>query len=119
VCGGKAQEMHNSYLGVLGETGLIGGLIMLGCWPMSREDPQVLLWRARSRAGRPHGRASAVRLYAAILMYGMLNYGLRQRHFWFVIALTVAVPHVYGQWRAARASMRAGSTLYGVVPCVE
>src|SRR3989449_2605958 len=46
--------------------------------------------------------------------------GLRQRHFWFVVALTVALPHVYMRWRAgARVPARRPRPLYGVVPCVE
>ena len=122
VPGGKAQEMHNSYLGVLGETGLIGGLIMLGLladvmvrtlrffyWAVRARDPDALM-----------GARALFVSYLAILMYGMLNYGLRQRHFWFVVALAVAVPHVYGQWLArARVGARRPRPLYGVVPCVE
>src|SRR5882724_13244420 len=122
VPGGKAQEMHNSYLGVLGETGLIGGLIMLGLLAdVTARTLRFLLWAARAREPDALMAARALFVsYAAILMYGMLNYGLRQRHFWFVIALTVAVPHVYGQWRArARVDARRPRPLYGVVPCVE
>src|SRR3989475_9185544 len=121
VSGGKAQEMHNSYLGVLGETGLIGGLIMLGLLAdVMVRTLRFFYWAARARD--PDGLMGARALfvsYAAILMYGMLNYGLRQRHFWFVIALTVAVPHVYGQRLArARVGARRPRPLYGVVPCV-
>src|SRR6266699_3802682 len=122
VPGGKAQEMHNSYLGVLGETGLIGGLIMLGLLAdVTARTLRFLLWAVRARDADALMAARALCVsYAAILMYGMLNYGLRQRHFWFVIALTVAVPHVYGQWRArARVDARRPRPLYGVVPCVE
>src|SRR2546426_5431705 len=122
VPGGKAQEMHNSYLGVLGETGLIGGLIMLGLLAdVTARTLRFLLWawRARDPDALMAARALCVS-YAAILMYGMLNYGLRQRHFWFVIALTVALPHVYMRWRAgARVHARRPRPLYGVVPCVE
>src|SRR6266478_4926229 len=122
VPGGKAQEMHNSYLGVLGETGLIGGLIMLGLLAdVMVRTLRFLLWAVRARDPDALMAARALCVsYAAILMYGMLNYGLRQRHFWFVVALTVAVPHVYGQWRArARVDARRPRPLYGVVPCVE
>jgi len=122
VPGGKAQEMHNSYLGVLGETGAIGGLIMLALLADAMARTLRFLWwaaRVRDADALMAARALCVS-YAAILMYGMLNYGLRQRHFWFVVALTVAVPHVYGQWRArARVPARRTRPLYGVVPCVE
>jgi O-antigen ligase len=114
--------MHNSYLGVLGETGLIGGLIMLGLLAdVTARTLRFLLWAVRARDPDALMAARALFVsYAAILMYGMLNYGLRQRHFWFVVALTVAVPHVYGQWRArARVDARRTRPLYGVVPCVE
>src|SRR5437667_231634 len=122
VPGGKAQEMHNSYLGVLGETGAIGGLIMLALLADAMARTLRFLWwasRVRDADALMAARALFVS-YASILMYGMLNYGLRQRHFWFVIALTVALPHVYGQWRArARVDARRTRPLYGVVPCVE
>src|SRR5213596_2938783 len=122
VPGGKAQEMHNSYLGVLGETGAIGGLIMLALLADAMARTLRFLWwasRVRDADALMAARALFVS-YASILMYGMLNYGLRQRHFWFVVALTVAVPHVYGQWRArARVHARRTRPLYGVVPCVE
>ena len=122
VPGGKAQEMHNSYLGVLGETGLIGGLIMLGLLAdVMARILRFLRWAARARDSDALMGARALLVsYASILMYGMLNYGLRQRHFWFVVALAVAVPHVYGQWRAgARVEARRTRPLYGVVPCAE
>src|SRR3989442_856212 len=122
VPGGKAQEMHNSYLGVLGETGAIGGLIMLALLADAMARTLRFLWwasRVRDADALMAARALCVS-YAAILMYGMLNYGLRQRHFWFVIALIVALPHVYMRWRAgARAHARRPRPLYGVVPCVE
>src|SRR5438046_6817160 len=122
VPGGKAQEMHNSYLGVLGETGAIGGLIMLALLAdaMAR-TLRFLLWAVRARDPDALMAARALLVsYASILMYGMLNYGLRQRHFWFVIALTVALPHVYMRWRAgARVAERRTRPIYGVIPCVE
>src|SRR5947199_5774890 len=99
-----------------------GGLLMHGLIADAMARTLRFLWwaaRVRDADALMAARALCVS-YAAILMYGMLNYGLRQRHFWFVVALTVAVPHVYGQWRArARVPARRTRPLYGVVPCVE
>jgi hypothetical protein len=82
---------------------------------------RFLWWASRVRDADALMAARALFVsYASILMYGMLNYGLRQRHFWFVIALTVALPHVYMRWRAgARVHERRPRPVYGVVPCVE
>src|SRR5436190_1977443 len=118
VPGGKAQEMHNSYLGVLGETGAIGGLIMLALLADAMlRTFRFLQWAARARDPDALMAAQALLVsYASILMYGMLNYGLRQRHFWFVIALTVALPHVYMRCRAgARSAERRSRPVFGVI----
>src|SRR5213594_1482349 len=46
VPGGKAQEMHNPYRGVRGETGAIGGLIMLGLLADAMVRTLGFLWWA-------------------------------------------------------------------------
>jgi len=58
--------------------------------------------------------------YLSLLLYGVLNYGLRQRHFWFVIALAVALPHTYMKARrGARVDERGTSLAYGTVLCAQ
>src|SRR5881628_887507 len=72
VPGGKAQEMHNSYLGVLGETGAIGGLIMLALLADAMARTLRFLWwasRVRDADALMAARALFVS-YASILMYG-------------------------------------------------
>ena len=122
VPGGKAQEMHNSYLGVLAETGAIGGLIMFGLLATAMARSLAFLERS-ARARDPDALMAARALfvsYLSLLLYGMLNYGLRQRHFWFVVALTVVLPHVYERSRLwVRADERRTRLAHGVVPCVE
>src|SRR5438128_441832 len=122
VPGGLAQEMHNSYLGVLAETGAIGGLLMFGLLAAAMARSATFLGRTR-RARDPEALMVARALlvsYLSLLLYGMLHYGLRQRHFWFVIALAVALPHAYTRARpGARVDERGTALAYGTIPCAE
>ena len=96
VPGAKAQEAHDSYLAVLAETGVVGAsfvVMLLG----------TVLWRgvrflqgARFWSRRATGVARALLVaYVCLLLFGLLHNGLRQRYFWFVIALTVSLPRIY------------------------
>src|SRR5437879_1811855 len=71
--GGRARQMHNSYLGVLGETGLIGGLSMLGLLAdVTARTLRFLLWAVRAREPDSLMAARALFVsYAAILTYVM------------------------------------------------
>ena len=82
VLGGKAQEMHNSYLAVLAETGLAGGLLMLGLLGTALTRSISFLcgaWRRGSPGELDIARALLV-AYIGLLLYGMVQQGLRQRH---------------------------------------
>jgi hypothetical protein len=122
VPGGLAQEMHNSYLGVLAETGIVGSLLMFGLLAAAMARSVTFLRRTR-RARDPEALMAARALlvsYLSLLLYGMLNYGLRQRHFWFVIALAVTLPYTYARARrGARADERRTPLAYGTVLCAE
>jgi O-Antigen ligase len=109
VAGGKAQEMHNSYLAVLAEEGMLGAAVMftlLGAVLMTSLD----FFRRARRMADSDAAANARALlisYASLLLYGLNQYGLRQRYFWFVVALVVSLPPLYVRARELRA--RSGS----------
>jgi len=98
VAGGKAQEMHNSYLGVLAEGGLFGAaaMFMLLALVLAR-SAGFLAVTIRSRSSRHSMEALALLVsYASLLLYGINQYGLRQRYFWFVVALVLTLPRLSG-----------------------
>jgi O-antigen ligase len=108
VLGGKAQEMHNTYLAVLAEAGLAGGVMIFVLLADALARAAAFLRRAVRRRG-PEELALARALlvsYVCLLLYGTVNHGLRQRYLWLVIALIVSAPHVY---RAAPGGTGAGA----------
>jgi O-antigen ligase len=104
VLGGKAQEMHNSYLAVLAETGLVGGVLMLGLLGIALRRSISFLWRAwrRGSPGELDIARALLVAYIGLLLYGTIQQGLRQRHFWLVIALIVSLPQICASSRRER-----------------
>lgn len=87
-----SHEIHNTYLGVWAETGLIGifaltafylGIVRTGWQVIARGDPRMAAL----------GMALLVAT-VALFIYGTMNYGLRMRHLWCVFALTIAAWNV-------------------------
>jgi O-antigen ligase len=110
VAGGKAQEMHNSYLAVLAEEGMVGALVIFTLLGVVLAASVDFFRRARRMPGTEeleNARALLIS-YVGLLLYGSNQYGLRQRWFWFVIALIVSLPPIYAGARSgARVEKRA------------
>ncbi len=89
----RTHEVHNTYLGVLGEEGLLG-LACLLTWLA------VVAYNGWLGASRCVGEGRRVIVlatlvgFAILLIYGMGMFGLRQRPFWLMSALLVALPGV-------------------------
>lgn len=87
-----SHEIHNTYLGVWAETGLLGifaltafymGIVRTGWHVVARGDARM------SALG-----VSLIVASVALFIYGTMNYGLRMRHLWCVFALTIAAWNV-------------------------
>ena len=108
VAGAKPQEAHNTYLAVLAETGLCGGVFVFTLFA-SVLARVLSFWRSttqRRLAELPVARALLV-AYVSLLLFGTLHNGIRQRYFWFVIALIICLPRIYGLDASVRKRLRA------------
>ena len=83
------EEIHNTYAGVLIQTGLVGLALFL-CWLGQ------VLWlgkRASKRIMAPDQRILVLSMVVGmvlLLLYGMTMFGLRQRNLWLLAGLLVA-----------------------------
>jgi O-antigen ligase len=92
----RINEIHNTYLGVLAEGGVVSFLVFV-LWLAS-----VIKIGNKYAWGRSDGWAGVFAWAAAagfvlMLLYGLVIYGLRQRHFWIMAGLVVSLPVLFHQ----------------------
>jgi len=66
------------------------------------------------RGGASHEALEALALlvsYTSLLLYGMNQYGLRQRYFWFVVALVLSLPRFAATRRDAPSPAREAARM--------
>src|SRR6266542_1851174 len=101
VVGAKAQEAHNTYLAVLAETGVVGGLLIFTLLGVVLVRGLQFLRRALHVYGPEElGTARALLVaYVSLLLFESLHNGLRLRYFWFIVALIISLPRIYAMHR--------------------
>jgi len=84
----RTNEVHNTYMSILGENGLIAFLIMIYWWLLML----VNIHRSIKNATGENRLILKLGLYAflALIIYQMTTNGMRQRPFWFTPALTLS-----------------------------
>jgi len=89
----QVSEIHNTYLSLLVETGVLGLTAFL-LWLLSVGH---VSWRSLkqcpSHINRLLGLSLLVGLFS-LIVYGLFMLGLRQRNLWFLTGLLVAIPRV-------------------------
>jgi len=94
------HEIHNTYLGMLSEHGVVGlslllafsGLVISGCLTGLRllRDPMQRILIIMIAGAAPF-----------VMIYGVFSFGLRQRIFWLTLGLTAAAARIaWLQWKA-------------------
>lgn len=86
---GFPLQIHNSFLWVLAEFGLVGFVAALyGLWLFGR-----FFWVERVWRGLPAGKSLAL-LVLSFLMFSQMHEILYQRMLWLLIGACLAIPHV-------------------------
>lgn len=97
----RMEEIHNTYLGVLMEFGLLGTALFLGLIGLVLHTGWKAMTRCQGDLERAVIRALLIGL-ALLLFYQFTMFGLRQRNIWILMGLIVALPRVLqasGLWR--------------------
>jgi O-antigen ligase len=87
---GQPYEVHNTFLGLAGQTGTLGLVISLGIMLFAVRNA----WRARVEARSPFLKAVANGCLAALVgfvIHGFANFDWRIRHVWLLLAFTSGV----------------------------
>ena len=99
------HEIHNSYLNVLGEQGLLG-VLAFGAWMLTAAN---LGWTAYRTAPPGEVRVIVWGFLAGcvlLLLYQATTLGLRQRPWWFINGLLICLPRVLADLRVRAAARR-------------
>lgn len=104
--GTEGVMIHNTYLSFLGETGLFGFLMLAAIiWIIVREArAAVALARGTRWQTAAHGLVPAL---TGLAVFNVFHYGIRARHLWVTVALTVALARVLRRARAVPADRNA------------
>jgi O-antigen ligase len=95
----KHHEIHNTYLGVWAETGIVGILALFLFYLAIVQA----VWQTISHARDPELVAIGIALLISLTtlcLYGLSHFGLRMRHMWAVFGLILAAWNVL--WRERR-----------------
>ncbi len=89
----KSHEIHNTYLGVWAETGLLGIAALVALYLGVVQATWEGLGHARDREmqGLHFALLAAI---AVLVIYGLSNFGLRMRHLWAIFGLALAAWNV-------------------------
>ena len=110
----RAHEMHNTYLGVWAEEGILGlAMLLLILIQIAREAWFVV--HSRDPYLRRVGTAVSMGILLN-LVFGLTHFGLRNRHLWMAMAQLVAIGAIAR--KTASSSIQADSIRSQEVPCV-
>ncbi len=86
----RPWEMHNTYLGVWAEEGILGITTLLVVLFLIGREAVFVILRVRNPYLRHIGGALALAILLS-LIYGLTHFGLRHRHLWMAMAQLVAI----------------------------
>lgn len=92
---GSRHEVHNTYLGLLVEQGLVGVALYL----VLVTSAVFAIWFACRNSKIDTLNYALMGFFLAfllILIYGLVTFGIRQRIFWIVLGLTLAAVRIIG-----------------------
>lgn len=110
---GNRHEVHNTYLGLLAENGLIGILLFL--LMVTIIFFKLCMLRTRSRNDNVL-RAMLIFLLSIILFYAAASFGIRQRTFWIAIGCCIAYINIMSKRYFLGSERQIGQLRLGNIP---
>lgn len=84
------HELHNTYLAIWAEEGLLGFLAFMSFLSFILKECTNIVFRLRNRYWRELGGALVIG-FVANLIYGLAHFGLRHRHLWLSMAIIISI----------------------------
>ena len=99
------EEVHNSFLTALGETGLFGFAALMAFFACTAHAAVKAGWMLRRHPERMLTTAFLLG-FGLLMLYQMTVNGLRQRPLWFVCGLTACLPRIAVELESRRRAAR-------------
>lgn len=87
---GSGNSLHNTYLGVTAESGLLGGVALFIFLMLVFRKISYILVNPVNKYWGMMGGGIIIGLFG-LLLYGMVHYGLRQRQLWVLFGIVITL----------------------------